>query len=138
VKAHGDASRSSGPDRNASFGQRRGAQAPAHLKSRAPSHAARATADGGVEISWVPSAGDATRYAVEDALEDKRAVEAKQKRKAASTKLEKRKGVESFGSGMERGGQDPAKEVAESERRGRTERRKGMRSGSKNTIFSRK
>lgn len=138
VKAQGASSRSGGIDHQASFGQRRTAQVPGRRKPSGPSHAVRGTAEGGVEISWVPSVGDAARHAAEDALEDKRASEAKRKRKDTTAKPEKRKDVESFGAGMERGGQDPARELADSERRGRTERRKGVRSGSKNTIFSRR
>jgi ribosome biogenesis protein ENP2 len=126
-----------GPDRGASFGQRRMAQGASVSHSNKPSHASRGTADGGAEISWIPSAGDAARHAAEEALEDRRAAEFKGK-KAPVAKPPKRKGVESFGAGMERGGQDPSVVVSESDRQGRTERRKGMRSGSKNTIFSRK
>lgn len=48
---------------------------------------------------------------------------------------DKRKSVESFGVGMERGGGDSERYGAtDAERRGRTERRKGVRSGSKNTF----
>jgi ribosome biogenesis protein ENP2 len=138
IKAQGTSSRGGGTNHQASFGQRRTSEVPDRRRSGGPSHAVRGTTDGGVEISWVPSAGDAARHAAEDAIEDKRAAEAKRGRKAAAAKPEKRKGVESFGAGMERGGQDPARELADSERRGRTERRKGMRSGSKNTIFARR
>ena len=46
----------------------------------------------------------------------------------------RRKGVEVFGAGMERGGEEPDVEMTESERKGRTKRRQGMRSGSKNTF----
>lgn len=47
--------------------------------------------------------------------------------------LERRKGVELFGAGMERGGERQV-DVSDGDRRGRTERRKGVRSGSKNTF----
>lgn len=43
-----------------------------------------------------------------------------------------RKGVEVFGAGMERGVEELKNEMSESERSGRKQRRKGMRSGSKN------
>lgn len=46
----------------------------------------------------------------------------------------KRKGVQEFGAGMEKGGEEPDVEMSESERKGRTKRRQGMRSGSKNTF----
>jgi ribosome biogenesis protein ENP2 len=46
-----------------------------------------------------------------------------------------RKGVERFGAGMEKGGEDPNMRVlSEQERRGRSQRRRGMRSGSKNAF----
>jgi ribosome biogenesis protein ENP2 len=46
-----------------------------------------------------------------------------------------RKGVERFGAGMEKGGEDPDMRVlSEQERSGRTQRRRGMRSGSKNAF----
>lgn len=45
------------------------------------------------------------------------------------------KGVERFGAGMEKGGGDRnARELSEQERSGRTRRRRGMRSGSKNAF----
>ena len=46
----------------------------------------------------------------------------------------RRKGVEVFGAGMEKGGEEPEVAMSEAERRGRTKRRQGMRSGSKNTF----
>ena len=46
----------------------------------------------------------------------------------------KRKGVEVFGAGMEKGGEEPGRQLSEAERTGRTKRRQGMRSGSKNTF----
>lgn len=45
-----------------------------------------------------------------------------------------RKGVELFGAGMERGGGDRTPVLSDSERTGRSQRRKGMRSGSKNVF----
>ena len=42
--------------------------------------------------------------------------------------------MEAFGAGMERGGEGPDVEMSEAERKGRTKRRQGMRSGSKNTF----
>ena len=45
------------------------------------------------------------------------------------------KGVERFGAGMEKGGEDRnARELSEQERSGRKQRRRGMRSGSKNAL----
>lgn len=46
-----------------------------------------------------------------------------------------RKGVERFGAGMEKGGEDPnIRALSEQERRGRSKPRRGMRSGSKNAF----
>lgn len=77
-------------------------------------------------MSWVPSADAAGND--DDALvgEGGRAPGGTKRRDG------KRKGVESFGAGMERGG--IGEELTESERKGRTQRRKGIRSGSKNTF----
>ncbi len=54
--------------------------------------------------------------------------------KAGKGKEPRRKGVEVFGAGMEKGGEDPDVAMSEADRRGRTKRRQGMRSGSKNTF----
>lgn len=86
----------------------------------------RFTADGGVEMSWVPSESASGG----DRLVDEDDGRGKQKAKAK----EVRKGVEVFGAGMERGGEEHEREMSESERKGRTKRRQGMRSGSKNTF----
>lgn len=55
----------------------------------------------------------------------------------AKAQKERRKGVETFGAGMEKfrdGYEGEPGERSESERKGRTKRRSGMRSGSKNTF----
>lgn len=77
--------------------------------------------DGGMEVSFMPSGKS-------DRDEDKG------RGGRAGGKAPRRKGVETFGAGMEKGGEDPDVEISESERKGRTQRRKGMRSGSKNTF----
>lgn len=46
---------------------------------------------------------------------------------------EGRKGVKSFGAGMEKGGEEHSR-LSENDRKGRTARRKGVRSGSKNVF----
>lgn len=53
---------------------------------------------------------------------------------SSKKKQDKRKGVESFGAGMEKGGSERQVDMSDRDRRGRTERRKGVRSGSKNTF----
>ncbi|KAH7926252.1 WD40 repeat-like protein [Leucogyrophana mollusca] len=104
-------------DKNASFGQRRASRdAPAGSTSGKRGFR---SSEGGMEMSWVPSSSSNA---------DPGSASGKPKKK------ESRKGVEVFGAGMERGGEDNARELSESERKGRTQRRKGMRSGSKNVF----
>lgn len=113
-------------DKNASFGQRRSNGTQSKGKARASQQDAWHAADGGLEMSFIPSSnGDAIDDDDDDTIGEKR-----------STRPEKRKrGVETFGAGMEKGGDDyGGRALDESERRGRTQRRKGMRSGSKNTF----
>lgn len=121
-----------GTDKNATFGQRRShTSAPrANGKERASAggmEGVRFNADGGVEMSWVPSA----HVGADDRLVDDDGGRAKQSGKG---KEPRRKGVEAFGAGMERGGEEQERDMSESERKGRTKRRQGMRSGSKNTF----
>jgi ribosome biogenesis protein ENP2 len=68
-------------------------------------------------MSWVPSSA-------KDSSRDRGS------RKDGNT----RKGVEQFGAGMERGGGESTVVMSDSERTGRSQRRKGMRSGSKNVF----
>ncbi|KIK95556.1 hypothetical protein PAXRUDRAFT_826904 [Paxillus rubicundulus Ve08.2h10] len=102
-------------DKNASFGQRLASrQTP---KSSANSSSTmRFSADGGLEMSFMPSGTSDIDGP------------------APTRKKNARKGVEVFGIGMERGTEELEGEMTESERRGRTQRRKGMRSGSKNVF----
>lgn len=111
----GGASQSAG-DRGATFGERRAPVASARKSggSRQPR-----TEDAPMEISWVPS-GSAGK--VDDDGEGR-----------PKAKVPHRKGVESFGAGLERGVEENAN-VDDAERQGRTQRRKGVRSGSKNVF----
>lgn len=74
-------------------------------------------------MSWVPSSSGPI-------AEDDMLVEGGGGGKKRS---DRRKGVEVFGAGMERGGEEPV-DQSESDRKGRTHRRKGVRSGSKNVF----
>ncbi|KAI8986709.1 WD40-repeat-containing domain protein [Trametes punicea] len=119
-----------GVDKNATFGQRR-SQLGSRGKERAFSRddsTVRHTTDGGVEMTFIPK----TTSSGHD-YDDGPAGAAAQKGKGKG-KQPKRRGVETFGAGMERGGEEPEREMSEMERRGRTKRRQGMRSGSKNTF----
>lgn len=115
-----------GQDRNATFGQRR--SIPSSFggpKGKGKGIAAKPSGDGGMEISFTPR----TTASMDDYDETSG--------QGASSKRgpERRKGVELFGAGMEKGGSaDNDRNLTESERQGRTHRRKGMRSGSKNTF----
>ncbi|KAF8886553.1 NUC153 and WD40 repeat-containing nucleolar rRNA processing-related protein [Infundibulicybe gibba] len=104
-------------DRNATFGQRRGLSGPSTGGDRS------SLKDGGMEVSWTPSAApvDGGDMLVDDAERNK------------NKKSQRRKGVEVFGAGMEKGGDDGL-EISDSDRKGRTHRRKGVRSGSKNVF----
>ncbi len=95
---------SRGMNKDATFGQRRNGPSKAAPRSN-PN-------DGEVELSWVPSSSS---------------------QNAGAQSQHKRKGVETFGAGLERGG-EPMAEVAEHDRKGRTQRRQGVRSGSKNVF----
>ncbi|KAG8747715.1 hypothetical protein FRC10_011842 [Ceratobasidium sp. 414] len=79
--------------------------------------------DGGFEMSFVPS-GRA------DSDEEQR--NARKCRKGGSGESGGK--VERFGAGMERGGRGKEEDVKENERYGRTKRRTGVRSGSKNAF----
>lgn len=99
--------RSRGMDKNATFGQRRkGASAPSGKEDDEVQMHLG-------EITWTPSAQKVAR-------EDN---------------LVKKKGKEMFGAGMEKGVIDQP-ELSEMERKGRTQRRKGVRSGSRNVFRS--
>ena len=125
-QAAGMSARSSFQDKDATFGQRR---APSRSRSGAPFAGKKATGgvkfaeDGGMEISWVPSSSNGKMDVEEDAG-----------RKKGGKDKAKRKGVETFGAGLEKGVVEDKAEMAESERHGRTQRRKGVRSGSKNVF----
>lgn len=116
--------RSNGRDgrfnKNATFGQRRTAtSAPKGKGKMRDDDVVNYGADGGIEVTFMPSGiPDADDSAMNN----------------HSKKADRRKGVEVFGAGMEKGGEDPDAALSEADRKGRTQRRKGMRSGSKNTF----
>ncbi|KAH7882356.1 WD40-repeat-containing domain protein [Phlebopus sp. FC_14] len=101
-------------NKNATFGKRLTSQKTSKRPEK--SMAAQFSADGGMEMSFIPSG-------VRDTSES-----------VSVQKRTPRKDVEVFGAGLERGGEESKKELSESERKGRTQRRKGMRSGSRNVF----
>lgn len=72
-----------------------------------------------MEVSWIPSGRDRN---------DKGSSASRQNNNGG-----RRKGVETFGAGMERG-YVPDDEVGESDKKGRTQRRRDVRSGSRNVF----
>jgi ribosome biogenesis protein ENP2 len=110
-------------DRDASFGQRRGGTSGGG-KPYAKSKASEAGGGGGLEVSWVPS-GSSGGGMDGDADSAPR-----------PGKPKPRKGVEVFGAGMEKGYAGEDLNLSEQDRKGRTQRRKGIRSGSKNVFRS--
>ena len=67
--------------------------------------------------------------------EDEDGLVGREQRKQKRALKDTRKGVERFGAGMEKGGEDPNLRVLSAqERSGRSQRRRGMRSGSKNAF----
>ncbi|KAJ6571725.1 hypothetical protein B0H19DRAFT_936782 [Mycena capillaripes] len=105
-------------DRNATFGQRRG------TSTGGKSHSSKANDGGAMEVSWVPSASSGGGMDVD----------ADSGLRSAKTKTKARKGVEVFGAGMEKGYSGEDLQLSEQDRKGRTQRRKGVRSGSKNVF----
>ncbi|KAG1759485.1 WD40-repeat-containing domain protein [Suillus occidentalis] len=104
-------------DKTATFGQRRNGPARGSSHTTTPHTTSKGGKEGAFEMSWVPSS-------TKDPSRDRGS------RKDGNT----RKGVEQFGAGMERGGGDRTPVLSDSERTGRSQRRKGMRSGSKNVF----
>lgn len=100
-------------DKEVSFGQRLGSRKLSKLASTV-----RFSADGGMEMSFIPSGAGEGETEPAD----------------AGKKKDVRKGVEVFGAGMERGVEESKADMSESERSGRKKRRTGMRSGSKNVL----
>lgn len=125
VRADTDAQRR-GVDKNATFGQRRTlVDSSSKDKGKARDDSFKRSADGGVEISWVPTANATSSLEDADVIGD---------RADGGKRTARKKGVEVFGAGMEKGGAEQERVINEGERQGRAHRRTGMRSGSKNTF----
>ncbi|KIO09748.1 hypothetical protein M404DRAFT_14173 [Pisolithus tinctorius Marx 270] len=101
-------------NKDATFGQRLASRQT--TTNTGKSADVKTSADGGMEMSFIPSSSGT--------VDQPRPT----KKKGA------RKGVELLGATLERGGEEPLKELKENEKRGRTHRRHGQRSGSKNTF----
>jgi ribosome biogenesis protein ENP2 len=103
-------------DKFASFGQRRQRPSGTHHTTR--KGALQKAEDGGFALSWIPSKtkGDS----------------GKPVRVGVNSKI-RRPGIEYLGAGLEKG-VEQFKNLSETERKGRSERRKNVRSGSKNVF----
>ena len=109
-------------DKDATFGQRRMPRSASSGDTKKKSSFRGQANEAAMEISWVPSSSSST-------------VDGKDRHsKSRNGKDKDRKGVETFGAGLERGIEERVEFSNESERQGRSHRRKGVRSGSKNTF----
>ncbi|ODO02887.1 hypothetical protein I350_05728 [Cryptococcus amylolentus CBS 6273] len=109
------------------FGQRLHSQASKSSKSSAPAHdpsilAMRKAADGGMEMSFIPSSNSRSRKGGDEDGDD-------QDEYSGGTRRKDR--VERFGAGMEKGGRE---DEEFEDRGGRTQRRRPDRSASKNAF----
>ncbi|KAJ7234644.1 hypothetical protein B0H12DRAFT_1204736 [Mycena haematopus] len=103
-------------DRNATFGQRRETDGKSRFASKSHDEGGAA-----MEVSWVPSSSGGNMD-VDSGL------------RSTKGKPKPRKGVEEFGAGMEKGHTRDDLQLSEQDRKGRTQRRNGVRSGSKNVF----
>jgi ribosome biogenesis protein ENP2 len=113
-------------DKSATFGQRRSSDIKGQRNNSAPQRAegASRSADAGIEMSWVPS--ESSRIEDDDKLVPGGS--------SSKKRQDRRKSGESFGAGMEKGTSERHGDMSNGDRKGRTERRKGVRSGSKNSF----
>lgn len=128
LRAQSDATGNRGQsDKRATFGQRRSSGVNGHNKNSAlRGFEGNGRGADGVEMSWIPSSS--SRLVGEDDMLVSGGPGNSKKRQ------DRHKGVETFGAGMERGALERHAGMSDGDRRGRTERRKGVRSGSKNTF----
>jgi ribosome biogenesis protein ENP2 len=82
--------------------------------------------DNGVELTWVPSSSSKPIRDDDNLIPNGAS--------SNKTRQDRRSGIESFGSGLERGMLETRFDLNNKDTRGRTQRRKGVRSGSKNTF----
>ena len=108
-------------DKHATFGQRRIPRS--ENTTGKSSFRAHENNDAPMEVSWVPSSSAVSGQDNSD-----------RQSKSRNGKDKHRKGIETFGAGLERGAGERAELSNDSERQGRSHRRKGVRSGSKNTF----
>ena len=121
-------STSTSTNANASFGQRRKTSSSSIGDNRRRNSGAYSKGNAEAEFTWVPSAG---ADGSDSGRPSKASANGKEKEK-------KRRGIETFGAGLEKGhttaNDADSRPLSENERHGRTKRRMGVRSGSKNVF----
>jgi ribosome biogenesis protein ENP2 len=134
VPLHAHSASKSQLESDSSFGRRRSASSKRKPLVEASDEHVVHKADGTVEMSWVPTSRAKDRTS-SDVMEDGDGDQRKRE-KMKTKRREARDGIERFGMGMSRGGEESTRSqtLNEEERSGRKTRRKGMRSGSKNTF----
>lgn len=85
-------------------------------------------------MSWVPSSKSSKSGGGDDDWDMDEGLAKHIGKKAAQRREDKKRGIERFGAGMEKGGGESGDGGADKGRGGRMERRRGVRSGSKNTF----
>jgi ribosome biogenesis protein ENP2 len=113
-------------DKDATFGQRRIPRSASSTNATGKSSFRAHEDDDAMEISWVPTTSSSSAISGKD--------NGDRQSKSRTVKDRLRKGVEMFGAGLERGVEERMEFSNDSEREGRSHRRKGVRSGSKNTF----
>ena len=111
-------------DKDATFGQRRIPRSAFSTNTTGKFSFRAHKDDDAMEISWVPTSSSSATGGKDNG--DRQS-------KSRTVKDRLRKGVETFGAGLERG-VERMESSNDSERQGRSHRRKGVRSGSKNTF----
>ena len=136
VPLQAQASSSARTAKDATFGQRLSSSAKRRDGQESGRQHVVRKSDGTVEMSWVPSSGGGKGKRRSSGFDDMDVdTEGSGRGRGKGKEKDTRKGVERFGAGMEKGGEAPADgKMSEAERRGRTHRRKDVRSGSKNTF----
>ena len=111
-------------DKDATFGQRRMPRSAFSTNTNGKPSFRAHKGDDAMEISWVPTSSSSATGGKDNG--DRQS-------KSRTVSDRSRKGVETFGAGLERG-VERMEFSNDSERQGRSHRRKGVRSGSKNTF----
>ncbi|CDZ96437.1 WD40 repeat protein [Phaffia rhodozyma] len=143
-----DPSPSSSRNKSTTFGQRIKAQAQSGSTSTSKGSTEKALPEGvlshrtlsggGMEMSFIPSSSSSSgpskngKKAAEGIIDDDFVDPGKAAREAAREK--KRRGIEEFGAGMEKGGRSDEVALKEEERHGRQKRRTGGRNASGNVF----